>query len=456
MYKLYIWLPLRPYASWRGEGIAQTIERLVSGINKEFKVTIICQEAHAKYIEENLHDKDNIYFWKIRIREFDPRIFYSINPVSRITKSIFSLIINFFVNFKWLAYTVFYYLRLRVIRNSNKIVWTPVWATLLSEKKFNAKKICNFWDGFVFEYRQFEDSREIILSLLTKFLATTDKIITQSQANKSYLTQVLGFEEKKIKVIYNPHPSYSHLIDKVLLNKINQNKKEALNYWKPEITENFWRENHKLVGAKVQKKYRDFFNKSLFSRMIQSSDSKTKFFFISSQNRAYKGFKQLFYSLNEFSKLTSSNFTLITTGSLSNEELHLSENYNWAFKNVYEFKKVNDFNHALLYSVSDLVIHSSFAEGGLGVFPLFEAASINKLCLMNEGTHTKELLECYPFLNDLCVDFNFPDIVADKMLYFLNNDKKRNEYISYIQKIIEEKNNSIQDYKNYFIEEFKN
>ena len=138
------------------------------------------------------------------------------------------------------------------------------------------------------------------------------------------------------------------------------------------------------------------------------------------------------------------------------EELHLSENYNWAFKNVYEFKKVNDFNHALLYSVSDLVIHPSFAEGGLGVFPLFEAASLNKLCLMNEGTHTRELVEQYPFLVDLCVDFNFPVIVANKINYFLNNEKKRNEYISQIQRIIIDKNNSIQDYKNYFIEEFKN
>ena len=298
-----------------------------------------------------------------------------------------------------------------------------MWATLFSDRKFNAKKIANFWDGFVFEYRQFEDSREIILTLLTKFLSTTDKIITQSFANKSYLTRVLGYDEKKIKVIYNPHPSYSHLIDKVLLNRIDQNKKEALNHWKPEISEKFWEDNRKLAGAKIQKKYRDFFNKSLFSRMMHSSNSKTKFFFISTQNRAYKGFKQLFYSLNEFSKLSSSNFKLLTTGNLYDEELHLSENYNWAFKNVYEFKKVNDFNHALLYSVSDLVIHPSFAEGGLGVFPLFEAASLNKLCLMNEGTHTRELVEQYPLV-DLCVDFNFPVIVANKINYFLNNEKK--------------------------------
>ena len=126
MYKLFIWLPLRPYASWRGEGIAQTIERLVSGINKEFKVTIICQDAHAKYIEENLKEKDNIYFWKIRIREFDPRIFYSINPINRIIKTVSSAIINFFVNIIWLAYTAFYYYRIKFIRNSHKIVWTPV------------------------------------------------------------------------------------------------------------------------------------------------------------------------------------------------------------------------------------------------------------------------------------------------------------------------------------------
>jgi glycosyltransferase involved in cell wall biosynthesis len=40
--------------------------------------------------------------------------------------------------------------------------------------------------------------------------------------------------------------------------------------------------------------------------------------------------------------------------------------------------------------MSDLVLHPSYVEGGLGVYPQFEAASVGTPCLVNVGRHVLE------------------------------------------------------------------
>lgn len=48
--KLVVWVPLPPNSSWRGEGIAQTIENIVRNISPERKIEIVVSSKHAEML----------------------------------------------------------------------------------------------------------------------------------------------------------------------------------------------------------------------------------------------------------------------------------------------------------------------------------------------------------------------------------------------------------------------
>jgi len=91
--------------------------------------------------------------------------------------------------------------------------------------------------------------------------------------------------------------------------------------------------------------------------------------------------------------------------------------------NIFEIIRVSNKQHAMLYQISDLVIHPSFVEGGLRTYPQYEAASLNVPCLSQIGRHTKELNALYNNkLENVFCDFTNIKIALEKINILLNDE----------------------------------
>lgn len=60
--------------------------------------------------------------------------------------------------------------------------------------------------------------------------------------------------------------------------------------------------------------------------------------------------------------------------------------------------------HAAFYHCAAVAVHSAIFEGGRGVFPYYEAASVGTPCLMADGPHTRELIDQAPGLRPFVFD----------------------------------------------------
>jgi glycosyltransferase involved in cell wall biosynthesis len=109
---------------------------------------------------------------------------------------------------------------------------------------------------------------------------------------------------------------------------------------------------------------------------------------ISTQVRPYKGFDLLLQFLNHLVCCeTEFRYQFIFTAALSEKIRNM---YPLLYERIHEITRVSNKQHALLYYISDLVLHPSYVEGGLGVYPQFEAATMGTPTLANIGRHIFE------------------------------------------------------------------
>jgi len=235
------------------------------------------------------------------------------------------------------------------------------------------KLIVSFWDPFVFEFLGFEiHNTSRIFNNLYKNVTNTDCIITQSQSNFNYLTDILGVNPKTIHIIENGSPNYRSLVE----NK-KMNKSDVIKIW--------------AEHARNANNTQSWVNASIIFRLLsQKSDKPQKIIFVSTQDRPYKGFHAL---LSVFDKILLEeghqfDFNFVFTGEIKERFIN---SYSWAVSNIFSLSRVPTKLHASLYSISELCIHPSFCEGGLGSYPMFEAASLGIPSLSNLGRHMLEL-----------------------------------------------------------------
>ena len=427
-----LWIPLRPFSNWRGEGIAGTIDGLVRQWTTS-ELYVVALEEHAKIINEGANQ--NVKFYSIpqidkifeNYEHFIPHRIYRIITMPE-------KIIN---NFLYSIFCMYYFVLFRLSKKVNK-VWCPSFATLFASSNFKKSKVINFWDGFVFEYYGFSQIQLPIYVRIQKYLSSADIVITQSFHNKSYLEQVLNIKKEKIIVLPNPNPSVRSKLDEKDFNTLKSNRTLVLDYWKCETSRN------------KTKQVADIRNRSILKRLIDESSKSTFLIFCSTQIRPYKGFKPLFSFLSTFQqKYPQLDFRLILTGNLETYLAHESideKTYNWIYANCYQISRVNNFNHALLYTIADLVVHPSYAEGGHGVYPLFEAASVDTPCIMNEGRHTRELLNETPQAIDNVIDVSNHELFEEKLVSIMKEPSYRDVLVNNIKLMTTDQETS---YKRY-------
>jgi len=439
-----IWLPLAPIHNWRGEGIAQTLEHLLlETSNESLYYTILVNPKHYCEAVDIFRKKNNVkvipltltwlffrffpqkkykYVFDSKNQDFSHKIKVDfLDAITTLLKKlklrlkfdVISLLISlFWYGFKLVIFTIFQ--RLGFLGKAD-IIWLPTPIINWSEY-LKGKKIQSFWDSFVFEYSEFDD---VSLYLFKKYMSLFRKveyIITQSNNNKNYLVQVFGIPEDKIAVIYNGSPDYS----KVLNDTNFDTKDKIFKIWE--------KRSIKALSYTefISRLHHEYINHSVIFRLMKRINSKTKIVLISTQYRIYKGFGALFKIIDKVIQIDPNVYFIFT----SKIPRKIKEKYFHLHENIFEITRVSNKQHAMLYCLSDLVLHPSYTEGGLGSYPQFEAASLNRPCLVNRGPHTDELCSVFgKKMEKVVCDFTNIEYTVSKIIDILSNPSAREENI---------------------------
>ena len=404
--EILIWIPLTPGSSWRGEGIAQTIEHIILHSSAEKYFHIVCLGEHADHIREGIEG----HVCQIKITAISGSLFQrSPREVSFTSRSFISLTVPRFFGRLWAIFSVpkkavyilfvtLTMLWFRFIRNKPNLVWTPSLGVPYANMRFGRKKIVNFWDPFVFEYEGFRQIRAPLFEFLFDRMTGADHIITQSQHNRRYLENVLSVPAEKISVIPVGCPSYSSFFkDDVDDFRKHQPLKIASLWQKKAMTAS-------VTSISILRKrvVHDRLNQSTFYRLLERLGPASRVIIISTQERPYKGFDALLELCDALVNSSKHDYHFIFTGNIDFSRKSSRLKYSWIADRTYSITRTDRANHSLLYQLSDLAIHPSFAEGGLGSYPQFEATSVGTPCLINRGRHSKELVEKVPEISECC------------------------------------------------------
>ena len=187
----------------------------------------------------------------------------------------------------------------------------------------------------------------------------------------------------------------------------------------------------------------------LHKLIVKTSEKDNKIIMISTQYRPYKGFECLFEVFNLLiEEYPQYYFKFVFTGFVPNS---FYIKYPWAFNLVFEMQRLKNYQHAYMYKISDLVIHSSFVEGGVGNYPMFEAASINIPSLSNMGRHMLELQEKWKKNIDiLVIDLIDKKSAVTKIFEMLFDNKLREKNVSLINSMRFSWQESSKKYQNLF------
>ena len=413
--KVLLWIPLPPGTNWRGEGIAQTIENILNNI-EDIQVDVLVSRWHYSDLKDSIkNDNINIipltFLWIFfglkpkKIEKFKYDLKKSEKILSKVPFSVkYQLLLNKLKIgkgvseleiFKFFKYT----LRLKPVtyiyniftRFKYTAVWVPTPMIQFTEK-LRGNVYQSFWDGFTFEYIDFSD---ITTYQLLKFKAIFNnnsklKIITQSNHNKVFLKKIFNIDSDRVIVALNGSPNYREYKIKKLLDR-----KNIIDLW------GFKSVNKNNYFEFVQAYKLELENKARLYRLTQKTDKDTKILMVSTQYRVYKGFEQLFRLID--SMLADRKLVFIFTAKIPK---HIRSKYDYLMDNIFEIVRVSNKQHALLYQLSNLALHPSFAEGGHGSYPQFESASLDVPCLTQRGRHTKEMNKLHNNeLDDIFCDF---------------------------------------------------
>ena len=431
---ILIWMPLSPINKWVGEGIAQTIENIIMAMDDSLKFTILINKNHYLEVFQSIGHKKNIsivplsIFWPFfKKRKNKYKIFYFTDgeeeDIFEITfrdkLSSFLKKIGIKFDLGSTAKILFYLASLRVILFLHNrlnifkadLIWIPIpiipWTEYLK-----GKKVHSFWDPFVFEYREFENFSLFLYKKYSIVFKKVEKIITQSNSNKEYLCKIFGIPEKKITVIYNGSPDYSKFKKNINSDGIGV-KRDLIRYWKKR-SKFIYSKREELVNAL----YHELINHSILNRLEKRLNNSSKIILVSSQYRVYKGFETLFKIIEKLIK-KNPNYLFIFTTIIPEK---LKSDYAHFLENLFEITRVSKEQHAILYQLADLILHPSYSEGGLGCYPQFEAASLGKPCLVNEGRHTEEACRVFgDCFRKITADFRDIDSTIKRIEILVSN-----------------------------------
>ena len=387
-----IWIPLRPGSSWRGEGIAQTVENIISNLSPSLACTLIVSREHSSDLRGLVEKRPNLKLVTLGFSK-GKEVEITSNAIPRTSilqlalsklklnriKQIKATIKNIgyalsLCTFTWLQ-------RLGLFIPECKTIWIPTpiipYAHLLK-----GRKIFSFWDPFVFEYRDFSDISATLYKQFKNIYINATDIITQSNANKDFLEAVFRPGNAQIHIVNNGSPDFSPYLPE--FDSVGpRNYKEIIKKWnRPSyFAPDYETAYNKLVA--------DDINKTVLWRLsqkIRSSDDKV--IMISTQLRPYKGFGALFEVLDGLIRQENKyRYHIITTSEVPS---WIKNKYPLLYERLHEIIRVSNKQLAQLYYMTDLVLHPSYVEGGLGVYPQFEAASVGTPCLVNIGRHVLE------------------------------------------------------------------
>lgn len=281
-----------------------------------------------------------------------------------------------------------------VIFRDADLIWVPAPSVPFVEQ-FDSRVLYSFWDPFVVEYTEFNDTiRNLYAKKFRNMFAENKKsfhIVTQSKANKDYLTCVMGVSLSRVSVVRLGCPDYSVFV-KEKEDQIKDFKKSErnnlLSLWERKTRYPVHREKFN-IDAYIDQITKEVKNHSLFFRLAKGVQPRSKIIFISTQDRPYKGLGLVFKVLAAFRKKHPEyKLHILTTAVIPAD---VKKMYPELYESVVEMRRLPNDQHALCTAVSDIVLHPSFVEGGLGSYSMFEAASVGVPSLTNEGRYTEEL-----------------------------------------------------------------
>lgn len=450
-----VWLPLRPGSSWRGEGIAQTVENILTHAPAETKFCVVVSKDHAPDLQKVLERHPNVRVRPINFGTRRKKKPIELTVSSRESIGLLEFAASKFrlprfegVAHRWalLKYTItlywLYFLQRRGwFLRGRKVYWFPA-PIIPGTEHLRASKLCSFWDPFVFEYREFSRVAPVLLRKFRTHFGEAALISTQSQANKDYLTRVLKLDPSKISVVHNGSPSYAHFLPR--LEAIGRRNAEGLlDAWSPS---NYSGGSLHAVREQMTK---DLVNKSILWRLLQKMQQpQDRILMISTQLRPYKGFGALLELMNHLvSNETTFRYQFVFTAKVPTEA---KEKYPLLYERIHEILRVPAFQHAILYYIADLVLHPSYVEGGLGVYPQFEAASVGTPALVNVGRHVREQTSDGIAPPHTSTEFSDVSATAEKINNLMSSEALREVNLRETRSLIVEWKTSSKQYANMF------
>lgn len=396
--RVLVWLPLPTGAGWRGEGIAQTIESIIQHSPEDVSFGLAISPHHYDTVAEVFETNPRVTLHRLSILPAPARRGASfdgekllVNPTSeflgqRQLAKLGVLFAKILSRLRQLAdlWAMSELQRRNMALRGYNAIWLPV-ASVAFSGRLRGRKVVSFWDPFVFEYSHFRDVQRALFAKFYSIIRTSEVVITQSDANKRYLADVLGVGRDNVAVINNGSPSYGDAHQSILRKLpagVTASRSAILEYWpaKPIIR----RSRADAINGYIS----DRINRSVLFRLVTSFSDLTKIIIVSTQHRPYKGFDSLFRTLNTLVKSNSHDWKFIFTTEVPRRILR---KYSWSTARVFEMTRVDSEQHAWLYLISDLVIHPSLVEGGVGTYPQFEGASLGVPSLSQRGRHMEEL-----------------------------------------------------------------
>jgi glycosyltransferase involved in cell wall biosynthesis len=443
--KTLIWIPLGPKSSWRGEGIAQTIENILVNFDNGSDIILFISPKTHSSLPEEIRKKKGLNLvtmtWKglfgIKSKIQKPKIYSEAEAIFSILKEkskIGKKYVNLIERLEYFNYVLLLVLwtnsqRYRLVFRGYQ-VWIVSPSIPFAQKLYGVF-VVNFWDPFVFYYRDFDDIFKYVYSNTLALLKRPRVIVvTQSAHNKEYLTRVMGIPSGSVVIIENGSPDYRPTVPEHLIEDLGNYKcDKPVEYRKQILLEAFkvgYRQKHHSVH--------EFFevtrNLNILERLNNELSGNTKIILVSTQVRPYKGIPQLFEVLDHLIKANPDfDFRFIVTFKVP----EYLRGYAWSNQRMYEILRTPNFMHALLYLLVDLVIHPSYNEGGVGAYPAYEGASLNVPAIMNKGPHTMELVSKHPDCAAAIFDIDNPNKACNKIRQLLSNREIAKENINYIK-----------------------
>lgn len=436
-----VWAVYPPTAGWRGEGITQTVENILLNAPPQIRYTLILSAAHLPIAREALGDAKNVRlislglnFKRIKVWQDIKLLLKSAGPPEDFSTKmarVAEIVGDYFLSVVSAALMPISKLAVwRHVKRADVIYNpSPVYA-LLSYKKI--PKVFNFWDPFGFEYSAFGVGRRRELHrFMFRYYVKASAVITQSLANRQYLEQVWQLDPRSISVIYNGSPDYGPIF-REFINRIGMplTRGNVLAHWPRKKIAGF--NKHDALATLLS----DTLNISALFRLVNSLTASSKIIMISTQYRPYKGFEALFNVLDALILAAPEyDFRFVITAELPDKiRDRFNGKYAWETERVYEMTRLSNLQHACMYSLSDVVLHPSFAEGGPTQYPASEAASVGVPSLTNLGRHTREMLaRDGDSLACVVADFLKRDETVSSILRLIRDPRAREENVSMVE-----------------------